>query len=503
MGSAFRISSQSKLRAKLPAKSCAVIFSGGFQAFDPTRQFPRPFSCDPDFFYLTGYRIPDAVVVVFSEARALTEGNVSTLLFLPDKTDYGLTSMGYEYRGKFGMAEEGIAIRPAAQWKKFCNEVLAAEGMERIFSKPIRESDFRKPGDRDYNYMGAKLFSALSPGFAFDPQAQRYYKEILAIDSATMPGLVQRVNAMLEYEMPEQKDPILLRFLKVQNSASLQRLQADIRSMKIDLLAASNWMMALRLAKSEKEIALLKKAAGMVMDAIQTAATRAQPGKKEVSIQAVAEYILHHRGGRLAMPAVVASGKHSAQPNYTSNLAVLPKAGPVVLDFATVVEGYHARATRTVPVAGDFGVELRPLYEGVVAIHRKSMRACIPGAMPSKLQAAAATGFDELDKRLIFSINALGARKVLKVTHIAPIGLELEEGDAPQSFGTDQVIVVETAIYLPDEDGVTAKWRGTGIVLRDMVRITDAGNEVLTETLPLDALAVEAMVKSTFNLPED
>jgi Xaa-Pro aminopeptidase len=503
LGSAFRISVQSKFRSKLPPKTCAVVFSGGFQSYDPARRFPRDFSCDPDFYYLTGYRLPDAVAVVFSEPRALAEGAVSTLLFLPDKTDYGLAAMGYVYRGKFGMLENGLAIRPTAQWKKFCSEVLAAENVERVFSKPLRDSDFLKPGDQGYNYLGTKLFGTLAPGFGFAPQAQRYYKEILAADTATMAALAQRISAMLEYEMPEQKDPILMRFLKSQNPEALRRLQEDIGRMKVDILQAAVWLQELRRSKTDKELALQSKAAGSLSEAIHAVAARVRTGNTEAKLQAIAEYILRFRGGFPAMPPKVAAGRNSALPNYTANLGTLSKQSLVVVDLATSMDGYHARTTRTLPVDGDFGTELRALYEGVAAIHQKSLKACIPGAAPSKLQQAAATGFDELDKRLIFSTNALGARKVLKITHLESIGLELEEGNTPAALAPDMVVSVETALYLLDEDGITAKWRGTGIVLRDMVHVTDLGNEVLTKAIPLDAAGVEAMVKATIKLPED
>jgi Xaa-Pro aminopeptidase len=503
LGSAFRISAQSGLRSKLPPKSCAVLFSGGFEAYDATRQFPRPFYCDPDFQYLTGYRIPDAVVVIFSEPMTLSEGSVSTLLFLPDKTDYGLVSMGYEYRGKFGMTTDGIAIRPTAQWKKFCTEILAADGMERVFAKPIRPSDFRKPGDRDYNYLGEKMFSALAPGFAFDPQAQKFYKEILATDSTKIGSLSARIGAMMEYEMPEQKDPLLQRFMNVQTADDLRKVQGIIKGIKIDLPSVAKWLSAQRRNKSVAEITLIRKSIALLVKGFQAAAARLKAGNEEAKIQAVAEFVIHSGGGRLAMPVVVASGKSSARPNYTANLSKLPSTGLVVVDMGLELEGYHARATRTLPVGGEFGTELRSLYEGVLTVHRKSLGACVQGVAPSKIQADATAAFDALDKRLIFNTNALGARKVLKVTHLASIGLELEEDEVPATFAPENVIVVETALYLPDEEGITAKWRGTGIVLRDMVRVTDAGNQILTETLPLEPSAVELMVKSTFNLTED
>ncbi|MFM2376036.1 MAG: hypothetical protein RLZZ165_1133 [Bacteroidota bacterium] len=503
MGSAFRISAQGKLRAKLPPHSCAVVFSGGLQAFDAARRFPRSHSADPDFYYLTGIRIPDAVAVVFSEPQAFAEGSTSTLVFIPDRTEIGLATMGYEYKGKFGAVGEGTAVRPASQWKKFCTEVLAGEAVQRIFTKPVRESDFRKPGDQEYNYLAGKFFAALAPGFAFEPQAQRFYKEILGADSVSMRTLAARVGAWMEYERPDQEDPLLRRLMGIENVDGLRKLQAEIRRMKVDLLQFDGWMAAMRGAKAEEEVHLIQDACQVLTESLQLGASKARPGVPESRLQAIVSYVAQFRGAQLAAPPMVASGKHSAQPNYAAHTALLPLSGPMVFDLAIASGGYHARATRTVPVGGEFDADLRALYTGIAAIHRQSLKNCLPRTRPGSLQQAAATGFDGLDKQLIFSVNALGAKKVLKVTHVTGIGLELEEGEGIPELNPGMVICVETAIYLPDLDGITAKWRGLGIVLRDMVRITPSGNEILTAGLPLEADGVAAAVMAERRLPVD
>jgi Xaa-Pro aminopeptidase len=68
------------------------------------------------------------------------------------------------------------------------------------------------------------------------------------------------------------------------------------------------------------------------------------------------------------MPIVVASGKNSARPNYVSNLGKMPATGPLVLDIALEINGYHARATRTLPIGGNFGADIKALYEGTVTL---------------------------------------------------------------------------------------------------------------------------------------
>lgn len=503
LGSAFRLSVQSKIRGKLPPKSCMVLFSGSFQSWDPEHRWPREYNCDPDFYYVTGLRMPESVVVVFSEPRILAEGAVSTLLFLPDKSEAGLRGMGYGYGGKFGMtANEGVATRPTGQWAKFCAEVLAGEEVQRIFAKPLIASDFRKPGDFEYNYLSGKFFSVLAPGYAYEPQAMQYYKDAMQADTSSLSSLQARIGALLAYRLPEERDALLRRITEVRGADALTRLQADLRKIKVDLLQAETWTLALRRIKSDKEVAALQRTAEQLMDAMRILAPKLMPGKPERDAAVVAEYVLRRKGAFIAKPAGVNSGKHAAQPGYHAALDLLPKAGLVNVDLGAGLDGYNGRVTRTLPVGGTFGTELKSLYLGVSAIHGRSLQACIAGATPSKLQESSANGFSDLDKRLIFSTNALGARKVLKVTHVASIGLDLDE-ELPRVLEPGMVVCLETALYLPDEEGVTAKWRGIGIVLRDMVQVSSAGNVVLTQALPIDATALEEMVQATFHLPED
>lgn len=503
LGSAFRLSVQSKVRSKLPAKSCLVLFSGGFRAFDPNAQWATDFQCDPDFYYLTGYRMPESVVVLFSEAHTLSDGSVSTLIFMPDKNEAGLRSMGYSYTGKFGMtSNEGVAIRPTGQWAKFCAEVLAGEEVSKIFAKPMVPSDFRKPGDFEYNYLSGKFFGVLAPGYAFDPQAMKFYKETLLADTNSLPALQSRIGALLAYRLPEERDPLLRRIADVRGASELSRMQAELRKIKVDLSQAEQWLLTCRRIKTEKEVAALKKSAELVMRALKVMAPKLVAGNREVEAAMVAEYIIRRKGGDLAKPVGVNSGKHASQPGYHAALDILPKNGLVTVDLGGGWNGYMGRITRTLPIGGTFGAEMKSVYLGVSAIHGRSLQACVTGAAPSKLQEAAANGFTDLDKRLIFSTNGLGARKVLKVTHLTSIGLGLEE-EIPRSLEPGMVVCLETALYLPDEDGITAKWRGIGIVLRDMVHVTSTGNTVLTQALPIDADGIEALVQATFHLPED
>lgn len=503
LGSAFRLSIQDQIRKQLAPNSCAVIFSGGFHSYDSYGLFPSPFTCNPAFYYLTGKVAPDAVVVIFPELQDLAEGKVSTLLFLPNPDDQGLASLGWAYDGKFGMLEGSSAARPASQWPKFCKEILASENLEKIYTQELPSSDFGKPGAPDTKELGRIFFELMAPGYPFEAQSQKYYKEILAADSTHLEALKVRVSSVISYSMPDLRDPFFTKLFRVKSANDLLQLQKEIGAIKVDLLKFDAWFANLVGKKSSKEIELLRIASKNLKDAFKGSISRLKNGVTEAEAALMAYFSMTRNRGRIPMPARVASGVHSAQPNYYENRGVLKDGDLVVVDMAASQEGYAVRASRTFAVGGKFSSDDASVYDAILRIHKKNLNGCISGAKLSDLNEAANIDFDELHKSKVFSINAIGQKIVMQISNFRLAGLGFELMPIPSKLESGMVLEVETALYLPDSRGVTDKWKNKGYVLRDFVLIKDTGNEVLTREIPTETEGLLLWMNSTNSIPLD
>ena len=65
----------------------------------------------------------------------------------------------------------------------------------------------------------------------------------------------------------------------------------------------------------------------------------------------------------------------------------------------------------------------------------------------------------------------------------------------------DMVLTVEPGLYIPlDDRSVAERWRGIGIRIEDDVAVTRDGHEVLTERMPKEAEAIEALLAARSSL---
>lgn len=255
-----------------------------------------------------------------------------------------------------------------------------------------------------------------------------------------------------------------------------------------------------RLVKDDDELALIRTAAALSVQAFRAAIPRVAAGVGEWEIQAALEGTFLAGGAwGPAFGTIVAGGAHACTLHYTRNDARLPEDGWVLIDAGAEVAGYGGDITRSLPVTGRGTPAQRDLHDVVRAARDAALAVARPGATIDDVERAVRdrleTGLVELGLASRADAEQRRARLGRLFPHKSGHWLGLDVHDvglyrvhgAARTLDTGMVFTVEPGLYVPaDDDQAPPELRGVGIRLEDDVLITAEGCENLTAALPMD-----------------
>ncbi len=268
----------------------------------------------------------------------------------------------------------------------------------------------------------------------------------------------------------------------------------------------------MRQVKSDSELALMRQAIAISVEAHNLAQEIAQPGRYEYEVQAEMERLFRLRGGNgPAYPSIVAAGENACILHYTENTRQLQDGDLLLIDAGCAYGYYNADITRTFPVNGQFSPEQKILYELVLEAQTQAIAQVKPGNPYNLIHDTAVrvlvTGLVELgllkgDVETLITENAKEEKQKYKPFYMHRtghwLGLDVHDVGVYQ-HGEDnwtilqpgQVLTVEPGIYIgpditlaEDQPVVSDRWRGIGIRIEDDVLVTTTGHEVLTSGVP-------------------
>ena len=250
----------------------------------------------------------------------------------------------------------------------------------------------------------------------------------------------------------------------------------------------------LRAIKSPTEIALLRQAIDLSLDAQLAAMKMIRPGLFEYQVGAKMVYV-HAMGGSEAeaYAPIVGTGFNSTVLHYDKLSRKIEDGDVVLMDVAAQYGGYAADITRTVPANGKFTPRQREIYEIVLGAQNAAMAAIRPGA-----SLGCHEKHDKKDALFYIAYNYINTHG--KDSHGKPlgqyfihglghsIGLNVHdpglEGCKPLAPG--MVVTMEPGIYIPEEN--------LGVRIEDDVLVTESGYELLSQRLPRDPDEIEKIM---------
>lgn len=243
---------------------------------------------------------------------------------------------------------------------------------------------------------------------------------------------------------------------------------------------------SLRVIKDADELARLRRAIEITVEA-QIAAMRAmKPGMKEYQIEAVVEYVFRDRGAdRVGFPSIIGSGPNGTTLHYDVNRRTIEDGDLVVMDIGAEYGQYTADVTRTVLANGRFTPRQRAIYDLVLATQQAALAAVRPGVTIGELNGVARRYLREHGGDLCRPQSCDGFF-LHGVSHW--LGMRVHDvGDYRMPLQPGMVLTIEPGMYLPEE--------GLGVRIEDAVLVTARGAELLSGGAPRCAADIERVMR--------
>ncbi len=266
----------------------------------------------------------------------------------------------------------------------------------------------------------------------------------------------------------------------------------------------------LRLHKRPEELAALRKAADISIEAHVAAMKLGRPGSFEHELEAVINYTFRRRGGSgPGYSTIVGTGENATILHYTENRCAIAEGDLVLVDAGCEYNHYTADITRTWPASGRFTPAQRKVYDIVLEAQVTAIDLARPGATIDQIH-------DHCVKKLTEGMIALGLLSGTVEERIADqsyrryymhgtshwLGMDVHDVGAytrdgkPRPLAPGMVITVEPGLYIAaDAPEVPAELRGIGVRIEDDVAITTGAPEVLTAACPKRVEDLEAVTR--------
>ncbi len=453
LSSDFHKERREELRAMMPKNSVAVFFSNPIR--NRSNDVDYVYHQDPNFYYLTGWKEPDAVLLVYSNMQKDSTGTYNEKIYVREKNAYDEL-----WNGKR----------------------LGIEGATKMKFDRIEGKDNFITNTPDFSSFTQILF------FEFYNDIRDNKK-----DSSDLYDLVERFRESISISN-ELYNKELNRTLPVTenvNTKTLHKLMGKLREVK-----------------TPEESILLKKAIAISTVGQIEVMKAMQPNMSEREIQGIHEFVYRKYGvGHEGYPSIVGAGHNGCILHYIDNDLKDVNKHLVLMDLGAEYEGYTADVTRTIPSTGTFTEEERIIYEIVYKAQEAGIKAAVIGATHRDIDKAARKVIsEELLKLGIISYEKEN-RKYFPHGTSHHIGLDVHDLSNYDKFTENMFVTVEPGIYIPQNSLCDPKWWGIAIRIEDDILITKDGAINLSADAPRKWDEIEEMMKqpsplSKFELPD-
>lgn len=444
-----------KLREKLPANSVAVFFASAVR--NRSNDVDYMYHQDPDFYYLTGYKEPDAVLFVFKDKQTANNGaQYDEIIFVQPRNEQAEMWTGRR------LGDAGVKSRL---------------GLEQSFNN----TEFKKY-NVDFSKFAEILFFDFKNDVRDDPR-----------DSSDLYSLIEMFKMKVNYP----------------SKAAALNVNPEPQKNNLNMRGLGPIMNDLRGIKTAEELEMIRKAVSISCMGQREVMKAMKPGMSEREIQGIHEFVFKkYQAEDLGYPSIVGAGHNGCILHYIDNYKPnVSNKELILMDLGAEYRGYTADITRTIPVNGKFSPEQKQIYELVLLAQEEAMKSCKAGVTMQELT--------QVTRKIINKgLKDLGILKDENEPHqyyphgcCHHIGLDVHDRGPRGPLLENTVITIEPGIYIPENAKCDKKWWGIAVRIEDDYLVKKDGYEHLSTAAPRTIADIEALMKQPsalddFVLPE-
>ena len=255
---------------------------------------------------------------------------------------------------------------------------------------------------------------------------------------------------------------------------------------------------ALRMVKSEDEIAVTKQACDITAKAFRRCLETVKPRMYEYEVQAEIEYIFKRNGASgHAYAPIIAGGKNGCCLHYSKNQSILNDGDLLLFDIGCELKNYSSDLSRTIPINGRFTPRQADCYNAVLRVMKEITKLYRPGGTINLINETTHRLMEqEMIKLGLFTAedvknqdpNKPLERKYLMHGMSHHIGLDVHDSiDKFKPFEPGMILTCEPGLYIREE--------GIGIRIENDLLITEGKPVNLFEGLPTEIEEIETAMK--------
>lgn len=497
-----------ELRQKLPSNSVAVFFSSPIR--NRANDVDFIYHQDPNFFYLTGWNEPHAVLFVFNVPQEDEEGVYYEKLYVrerdPRNEMWNGKQLGVEGAEKMGFDR-------VKSKSEFVKTELKLDRFDTVLMFDF-ENDVRDDKNDSSDLFDLQQYFKTSINYPdnFDADRYRLYLRIQNAEAEEVPQIKRMISYYADQDKTLMEDPLIVDFLNSEESTSLNDLKTRTafltRDFNFDIDQLSFLMASLREKKLEEEIILIKKAVQISAQGQIEVMKAIHPEMTEREVQGIHQLVYKKYGAaHEGYPSIVGAGDNACVLHYITNDKTDLKNQLILMDLGAEYNGYTADVTRTIPVSGVFSPEQKALYQIVYDAQNAGIQAAQNGASFRDITVATNEVVSKGLMELGLIKDPAEFRRYLPHGIAHHIGLDVHDPGLYELLESNMVITVEPGIYVPEGSPCDPKWWNIGIRIEDDILITEKGPINLSAAAPRDWKEIEKLMKQKsplddFTLPE-